>query len=198
MTYREIEKAVSQKDITAMQDGDQLLHFLALTGLLKMFSDEITSKEQASDIKRLLREDYEAGCEPKEERITREESLEVAAIQDKIHHAVLCRGNPWVILIQACRAVSILMRDDGMFWRNVKEDAYLIRGGVLEEAQVYEAERKELIEDIDRLMKAARLDPDMHHKHILSRAVDEHRERLAYLDQEHGRGEQKSLFGGQT
>lgn len=196
MKYREIEKAVSQKDITAMQDGDQLLHFLALTGLLKMFSDGITSKEQASDIKRLLREDYESDTQT--ERISRDELMEVSEIQDKIHHAVMCRGNPWVILIQACRAVSILMRDDGRFWRNVKEDAYLIRGGVLEDAQVYEAERKELLEDIDRLMKAARLDTDVHHKHILSRAVDEHRDRLAYLDQEHGRGEQKSLFGGQT
>ncbi|MDO5548326.1 MAG: hypothetical protein Q4F79_07540 [Eubacteriales bacterium] len=193
MTYKEIEKAVSQRDILAAREGTELLHFLALTGLLKLYSEGIVGRNQASEIKGLLREDYETACQPVPERITREESLEISGIQDKIHHAVLCRGNPWAIMLQACKAISVLMRDNGAFWSNVKEDAYLICGNVLEDAQAYEAEREELLADIGKLIKAASLDSDTRHKHILSRAVDEHRARLAYIDGLHGSGEQQHI-----
>lgn len=177
MTYREIEKAVSQKDITAMQDGDQLLHFLALTGLLKMFSDGTTSKEQASDIKRLLREDYEADTQT--ERITRDELMEVSEIQDKIRKAILLGvDNPWVLLIQSAKCISILLNDGDFFYGQVRKDCYAIYGDAYGDQKTKEAERKDLEASIQKLEKCITETKDKGTKHLLSRAVSLHKQRI--------------------
>lgn len=196
MTYKEIERAASQESITDAQNGTELLHVLALVGLVKLFSEHAVTPARATEIKGQFREAYETAEKPIPERFTAEELREVADIQDKIHHATLCNGNPWAIMLQACKAVSVLLRDDGMFWRNMKEDTYLIYGGVLEDSRAYEAEREEIVRSMEKLLEAVQREPDVRHKHILSRAIEEHKAQLAALDEKHGSGEQQNLFGG--
>lgn len=196
MTYKEIERAASQGDTTIARNNAELLHVLALIGLLKLYSEGNVTRTRATEIKLALSEEYETAVKPAPERFTAEEAREVADIQDRIHHATLCNGNPWSIMLQACKAVSLLLRDDGMFWRNMKEDAYLIYGGVMENPQTYEAEREEIVQGMEKLVEAVQREADIRHKHILSRAIDEHKARLAALDEKHGSGEQQGLFGG--
>lgn len=175
MNYKEIEKAVSQKEMSRIESGEELLHFLALTGLLKLFSDGVIEKDAATEIKALLREDYENPPESKKERLPVEIETEVQEIQNKIQKAVLLNANPWSILLQACKAISLLTEDENMFfWQNVKEDCYVVCGQALGDVTVIELSREDLEKQMSRLIELISEERDIRRKHILVNAKIQH------------------------
>ena len=194
MEYQGIVNYVVKDNKLPIVNSDNVMtHILALKGLVAYFESGGCSKERSQQVKKVLEEKF---CEAEAEEQTGNANLnEVAEIQNKIRQAILLGvGNPWVLLIQSAKCISILLNDGDFFYDQVRKDCYAIYGDAYGDQKTKEAERKDLEASIQKLEKCIAETKDKGTKHLLSRAVSLQKQRVEYLNEQDKRTEQTKLF----
>lgn len=186
MEFSEIEEIVfKSKDFPQKADKDELFALFALKGLREYFHAGDVNKLAASNHKKRISEWLEATKRPKAEPFEKKfhnRVKEAADMQNKIRLANLHHCNPYVLLLQACKIISILLDDSMMFWQQMKTDCYEIHGRTLLDPRPLEAEREELEADIAKLEKwIAETKDDVYGNNLRRRAIDNMKERLAAI-----------------
>lgn len=152
MEFSEIEKIVlGIHKFPEQADKDELFALFALKGLLDYFHAGNVNKLAASNHKKRIAGWLEMTKCPKTTDAEKEwnrRTTEVAELQSKILLANLLHANPYTLLMQACKAVSILLDDQMHFYNQVHKDCHEIIGMGLDDPLPLEAEREQLEQDI--------------------------------------------------
>ena len=176
MDYDGIQRAVAHsKEVPRKVNALEQMHIFALRGLLEYFKRGECSKEDASRMKATLRDAFE-----KEQR-RNANAAAVSALQDKIRLAVLLNANPYVLFVQACKCISLLVNDNGFFFEQVQDDCRGIAECKFEELP--EGEETRLRENIVRLQRKMHSNDDADSIHRLSRAIEAMQARLEFLQE---------------
>lgn len=176
MKFSDIERLAIQPGVPSMNPSE-LLHVLALKGLLAEFNRGAIGKTAASKYKTILKELVE-----KEQPDYRYEAMrQESDLEDKIRTANLLHCNPYALCCQMAHCISLLKDDGGTFFNGFKTDCYEIHGRAILDPIAADAEREEIEENLKRLTKRLEQlhsEHDMNGIHIVSRAVDANRARL--------------------
>lgn len=194
MEYQGIVNYVVKDNKLPVVNSDNVMtHILALKGLVAYFESGGCSKERSQQLKKVLEEKF---CEAEaEEQIGNANLNEATEIQNKIRQAILLGvDNPWVLLIQSAKCISILLNDGDFFYDQVRRDCYAIYGDAYGDQKTKEAERKDLEASIQKLEKCITETKDKGTKHLLSRAVSLQKQRVEYLIEQDKRAKQTKLF----
>jgi hypothetical protein len=184
MTFDNMQKIVFKNgEYPKNADFEEQLHLLALKGTQAYFRENILTKEEAAGTKSKIREHLLSQTgEDGQSKLIRSGCLkDVADRQDKIRLAVLLHANPYALLLQACKCISLLLDDGDLFFRQIKTDCYEISGKALEDDEILVCEREQLEQDIRRLEQKIQETKDAGTVHILSRAVGAMRARVDEL-----------------
>lgn len=157
MEFAEIEKIVFKNmDFPKKADKDELFALFALKGLREYFRAGDVNKFTASTYKKRIDEWLTKTKRPKRtdaEKEWDERKAKAAELQSKILLANLLHANPYSLLLQACKAISILLDDQMHFYSQVHKDCHEIIGMGLDDPLPLEAERGQLEHDIALLEK---------------------------------------------
>ena len=173
MEYKNIEVLAMADGLPQDIDSREVIHVLALKGLLAEFKANNIPKQIATKYKNILNAQYQ------QEEYRREDMLEESDLEDKIRLANLHRSNPYGLAIQLAKCVSLLKNDQMMFYEQFKTDCYEIHGRTLLDPRPLEVEREELEADIAKLEKwIAETKDDVYGNNLRRRAIDNMKERL--------------------
>lgn len=194
MEFSEIEQiAIGKQKFPKKADRDELFALFALKGLLEYFRTDNVSKLAASNYKKQIAGWLETIKHPKTTDAEKEwnrRTTEAAEIQSKILLANLLHANPYSLLLQACKVVSILMNDQMHFYNQIHKDCHEIMGMGLDDPLPLEAEREQLEQDIALLEKKISESHDADRNYRLNLAKETMQTRLDAITPK----EKKNLF----
>lgn len=182
MEFSEIEKIVfKSRNFPKNAGKDELFALFALKGVQAYFRDGDVNKPEATAYKTQIDEWLTSSKHPRGADVENEwyqRVVQAEEIQSKILLANLLHCNPYTLMLQACKIVSILLGDSMQFYNQMCTDCRDVVGMGLDDPLLLDAEREQLRADIERLEEKINNSQDAQRNYRLRRAQETMQTRL--------------------